>query len=81
MPDGERREGFSFGSQNENCYALQWSSDLLINDKRTSQRIAALVVNGVGQFRDPDDLPGLAHLMEHMLFPTTMTQNLVNEEI
>ena len=40
---------------------------LLVNDKRALQSTAALIVDGVGQFTDPDELPGLAHLMEHMI--------------
>lgn len=40
---------------------------LVINDKCASQSTAALIVDGVGQFTDPDELPGLAHLMEHMI--------------
>ena len=40
---------------------------LLVNDKRASQSTAALIVDGVGQFSDFAELPGLAHLMEHMI--------------
>ena len=40
---------------------------LLVNDKLATQSTVSLVVNGVGQFYDPVDLPGLAHLMEHMV--------------
>jgi hypothetical protein len=40
---------------------------LLVNDKLASQSTAALVVDGAGQFTDSEDLPGLAHLMEHMV--------------
>ena len=39
---------------------------LMVNDKRASQSTAALVV-AAGQFQDFDDLPGTAHLMEHMV--------------
>ncbi len=44
---------------------------LLVNDKRASQSTAALIVNGPGQFQDPSDLPGGAHLMEHMVLSYT----------
>ncbi|GAA5906213.1 hypothetical protein JCM8208_000664 [Rhodotorula glutinis] len=40
---------------------------LLISDPKTDKAAAALGVQ-VGQLSDPDDLPGLAHFCEHMLF-------------
>lgn len=40
---------------------------LLISDARTDKAAAALGVQ-VGHLSDPDDLPGLAHFCEHMLF-------------
>jgi insulysin len=40
---------------------------LLVNDKRAFRSSAALSIAGAGQFADPQDLPGLAHLMEHMI--------------
>jgi len=40
---------------------------LLINDKSASKSIAALIVDVFGQFTDPDEIPGLTHLMEHMI--------------
>lgn len=40
---------------------------LLVSDPETDQAAAALDVH-VGFFSDPDDLPGLAHFCEHMLF-------------
>lgn len=39
---------------------------LLVSDKSTFRAQCALTVQA-GQFCDPDDLPGLAHLMEHMI--------------
>lgn len=39
---------------------------LLVSDKLAFRAQCALTVP-VGQFCDPDDLPGLAHLMEHMI--------------
>lgn len=50
---------------------------LLVNDKRASQSTAAVVITGPGQFTDPYNLPGLAHLMEHMILScnTTSTRN------
>ena len=40
---------------------------LLISDPETDKSSAALDVH-VGTMSDPDDIPGLAHLCEHMLF-------------
>lgn len=40
---------------------------ILINDKVSSRSSVALMFNGPGQFSDPHDIPGLAHLMEHMI--------------
>lgn len=40
---------------------------LLISDPETDKAAAAMDVN-VGHFSDPDDLQGLAHFLEHMLF-------------
>ena len=40
---------------------------LLVNDYKSSQSTASLIIHGPGQFQDPDDLPGAAHLMEHMI--------------
>lgn len=48
---------------------------LLVNDKLSSQSKAALVVDGAGQFTDYDDLPGLAHLMEHMVLSSNRNSN------
>jgi secreted Zn-dependent insulinase-like peptidase len=39
---------------------------LVISDKKLLSAYGALAVNA-GYFNDPDDLPGLAHLYEHML--------------
>ena len=40
---------------------------MLVSDPATDKAAAALDVN-VGHFSDPDDVPGLAHFLEHMLF-------------
>jgi insulysin len=40
---------------------------LVVNDSMASQSTAALIIHGPGQFQDPNDLPGTAHLMEHMI--------------
>lgn len=43
---------------------------LLISDPCTRQSGASLAVN-VGSWNDPDEIPGMAHLVEHMLFMGT----------
>ena len=40
---------------------------LLVSDPRFNKSAAAMVT-GVGLFNDPDDRPGMAHYLEHMLF-------------
>lgn len=43
---------------------------LLVHDAEADKASAAMDVN-VGNFSDPEDLPGLAHCVEHMLFMGT----------
>lgn len=43
---------------------------LLIHDPDTDKASAALDVN-VGSFSDADDMPGMAHAVEHLLFMGT----------
>ncbi|WP_017446414.1 insulinase family protein [Gayadomonas joobiniege] len=40
---------------------------VLISDTNSQQSVASLSV-GVGSYQDPEELPGLAHFLEHMLF-------------
>jgi len=40
---------------------------LLASDKKSEKAAAAMDVN-VGHFSDPEEIPGLAHFLEHMLF-------------
>jgi len=51
---------------------------LLIHDKDTDIASASLSVN-VGYLNDPDDLPGLAHFCEHLLFMGTEKYPIENE--
>lgn len=39
---------------------------LLVSDKQAVRASAALSIDGAGQFDEPPEIPGLAHLMEHM---------------
>lgn len=43
---------------------------LLVSDPSAQKAAAAMDVQ-VGYFADPDNIPGLAHLLEHMLFMGT----------
>ena len=43
---------------------------LLVHDPNTDKASAALNVN-VGNFSDDDDMPGMAHAVEHALFMGT----------
>jgi insulysin len=43
---------------------------LLIHDPKTDKSSAALDVN-VGSFSDAEDMPGIAHAVEHLLFMGT----------
>lgn len=51
---------------------------LLVSDPKTDKAAAALDVN-VGYLSDPDELPGLAHFCEHMLFLGTQKYPEENE--
>lgn len=44
---------------------------LLVHDPDTDKASAAVNVN-VGNFSDADDMPGMAHAVEHLLFMGTM---------
>eukprot|EP01100_Stratorugosa_tubuloviscum_P005628 TRINITY_DN250_c0_g1_i1.p1 TRINITY_DN250_c0_g1~~TRINITY_DN250_c0_g1_i1.p1 ORF type:complete len:1068 (-),score=379.42 TRINITY_DN250_c0_g1_i1:64-2979(-) len=51
---------------------------LLISDPETEKSAAAMDIK-VGSFSDPDDIPGLAHFLEHMLFMGTEKYPSENE--
>ena len=65
------RDGFEQSANDNRRYrAIRLKNDLtalLISDKDAEKSGAALDVH-VGHFSDPDELPGLAHFLEHMLF-------------
>ena len=42
----------------------------LVHDSKTDRASACMTVN-VGYFNDPEDIPGLAHATEHLLFQGT----------
>lgn len=51
---------------------------LLVHDAETDKASAAMDVN-VGNFSDPEELPGLSHSLEHMLFMGTKKYPVENE--
>jgi len=51
---------------------------LLISDPSTDKASAAIDVN-VGHLSDPEDVPGLAHFCEHLLFMGTVKYPVENE--
>jgi secreted Zn-dependent insulinase-like peptidase len=53
-------------------------SVILVSDSNTTTASAAMDVN-VGHFSDPEDTPGLAHLLEHMLFLGTSQFPIADE--
>jgi insulysin len=65
------RDGFEQSANDKRRYrAITLKNGLkalLISDKEAEKAGAALDVH-VGHFSDPDELPGLAHFLEHMLF-------------
>ncbi|XP_078264664.1 nardilysin-like [Rhinoraja longicauda] len=44
------------------------SQHLCNGKKKSEKQSAAALCVGIGSFSDPDDLPGLAHFLEHMVF-------------
>ena len=44
---------------------------VLVKDIRAQQSSVAMSILGAGQFAEPDEIPGLAHLMEHIVLSST----------
>jgi len=44
---------------------------VLVQDKMAQRSSVALSIDGAGQFAEPDEIPGLAHLMEHIVLSST----------
>lgn len=53
---------------------------ILVNDELSSRSTVALMLNGPGQFVDPIEIPGLAHLMEHMIFSCNVASTTKEEQ-
>eukprot|EP00026_Physarum_polycephalum_P000474 Phypoly_transcript_00475.p1 GENE.Phypoly_transcript_00475~~Phypoly_transcript_00475.p1 ORF type:complete len:990 (+),score=181.17 Phypoly_transcript_00475:1631-4600(+) len=62
-------------SQSDNreyrIFTLENGLQILVISDETTEKAAAAIGVGVGYHTDPDDVPGLAHLLEHMLFQGT----------
>jgi insulysin len=54
---------------------------LLVNDKSAIRAGVALKVDGAGQFSDPLELPGGAHLMEHMILSSTSSSSRFTKKL
>jgi hypothetical protein len=57
---------FSSNRQSKSITLSNGMQVLLVHDKRALRASAAMTIQGAGQFSDPIELGGLAHLMEHM---------------
>ena len=44
---------------------------ILVKDLRCTSSSVAISIDGAGQFAEPDEIPGLAHLMEHIVLSST----------
>jgi hypothetical protein len=44
---------------------------VLVKDSLVQRSSVALSIDGAGQFSEPEDIPGLAHLMEHIVLSST----------
>ncbi|XP_058887819.1 nardilysin-like isoform X2 [Acipenser ruthenus] len=67
---GEGTEESEHGEdeQDSDFEELEDESDLKKKKSCSEKQSAAALCVGVGSFSDPDDLPGLAHFLEHMVF-------------
>ncbi|KAK5623448.1 hypothetical protein CRENBAI_014232 [Crenichthys baileyi] len=63
----EEEESDEEEDQDRNLIELDKEKAMKMRKTSEKQAAAALCV-GVGSFSDPDDLPGLAHFLEHMVF-------------
>eukprot|EP00529_Nitzschia_sp_RCC80_P003516 CAMPEP_0113491300 /NCGR_PEP_ID=MMETSP0014_2-20120614/27486_1 /TAXON_ID=2857 /ORGANISM="Nitzschia sp." /LENGTH=1047 /DNA_ID=CAMNT_0000385089 /DNA_START=151 /DNA_END=3294 /DNA_ORIENTATION=- /assembly_acc=CAM_ASM_000159 len=60
------QEPFSSSRQYKAITLTSGMKVVLVSDRTVSQSSAAMTIRGAGQFSDPPNLNGLAHLMEHM---------------
>ncbi|XP_033884847.3 nardilysin-like [Acipenser ruthenus] len=72
--DGDSGEGTEEESEHEedeqdsDFEELEDESDVKKKKSCSEKQSAAALCVGIGGFSDPDDLPGLAHFLEHMVF-------------
>lgn len=50
---------------------------VLVKDTQAQRSSVALTIDGAGQFSDPEDVPGLAHLMEHIVLSSSKARTKV----
>lgn len=55
---------------------------VLVQDSLVQRSSVALSIDGAGQFSEPENLPGLAHLMEHIVLSSTRSRgkNIIERE-
>ena len=47
---------------------------LLVQDRKALQSSASISIDGAGQFSEPEEIPGLAHLMEHIVLSSSRSR-------
>lgn len=50
---------------------------VLVKDTQAQRSSVALTIDGAGQFSDPEELPGLAHLCEHIVLSSSKARTKV----
>lgn len=55
---------------------------VLVQDSLVQRSSVAMSIDGAGQFAEPEDIPGLAHLMEHLILSSTRSRgkNIIERE-
>lgn len=71
---------FSSNRQSKSITLSNGMQVLLVSDKRALRASAAMTIQGAGQFSDPPELGGLAHLMEHMTLSVTSNRGRLSSK-
>lgn len=53
---------------------------VLVQDSLVQRSSVAMCIDGAGQFAEPTNIPGLAHLMEHIILSSTRSRNVIEQE-
>ena len=54
---------------------------VLVKDTMAQRSSVALSIDGAGQFAEPPEIPGLAHLMEHIVLSSTRARHGKNQQV